>query len=177
MKLPLLVLALLAAALPRAIAAEPLAVPDAGMMGDIPGAHELPDPALDYKIVFDVQTLAGAPGDVDPALQAMAGLINTFRHDGVPASHMHLVAMFHGRTIVLVANDQTYSQRTHAGANPNIQILRHLRDAGLLVTVCGQSAREQHYEQQSLLPFVQTNLSATVTFINLETRGYIRITE
>ena len=177
MKLLLLAFALTAFALPEARAAEQLPIPDVGRMEDIPGAHELPDPAMDYKIVFDVQTLAGSPSDVDPALQAMAGLINTFRHDGVPASHMHVVAMFHGGTIVLVTNDQTYAQRTRAKANPNAQILRHLKDAGVDLAVCGQSARQQHYDQQSLLPFVETNLSATVTFINLETRGYVRITE
>lgn len=177
MKHILLVLALVAVAPAAAIAAEPLPVPDVGMMGDIPGAQELPDPALDYKIVFDIQTMAGADTDVDPALQAMGGLINTFRHYGVPASHMHMVAMFHGRTIVLVTNDQTYGQRTRARINPNTRILHQLKDAGVVLAVCGQSAREQHYDQQSLLPFIRTNLSATVTFINLETRGYVRITE
>ena len=174
--LPIIVV-MMATALPKAMASEPLPIPDVGMMADIPGAHEQPDPTLDYKIVFDVQTSADSDGDVDPVLQGMAGLINTFRHHGVPASHMHMVAMFHGKTILLIANDQTYNQRTGKTSNPNAQILRHLKDAGVDLDVCGQSARAQHYDQHSLLPIVQMNLSATVTFINLETRGYVRITE
>jgi hypothetical protein len=59
------------------------AVPSVGRMIDIPDAREKPDPSLDYKIVLDIRTPADAPGDVSPALQSAAALINTFRHYGV----------------------------------------------------------------------------------------------
>jgi intracellular sulfur oxidation DsrE/DsrF family protein len=77
----------------------------------------------------------------------------------------------------MVTNDRTYGQRTDASVNPNDTILRHLKDAGVDLAVCGQSARAQHYDQGSLLPFVHLNFSAVVTFINLAMRGYVRVTE
>ncbi len=155
--------------------AQTLPVPQAGTMREIPGAHELPDPTLDYKIVFDIRSVADSADHVSPALEDVARLINTFRKYGVPSEHMHLFAVFHGQTIVLVTNDATYQGRTGGKKNPNTEILKQLDSAGVKMVVCGQSALAQNYEASSLLPFVQMNLSATVTFINLQTRGYVRV--
>jgi hypothetical protein len=35
----------------------------------------------------------------------------------------------------------------------------------------------QHYDFKTILPLAQLNYSASVTFINLMTRGYIRMNE
>lgn len=157
--------------------AQSLPIPQMPAMRDIPGAHELPDPKLDYKIAFDVQTLAESPDKISPALAIMAVIINTYEKNGVSPDHLHLQAVFHGKTIVLVTDDATYKARTGVDHNPNAELLRQLDKAGLKMAVCGQSAMEQHYDFKSILPIAQINYSATVTFINLETRGYIRITE
>jgi intracellular sulfur oxidation DsrE/DsrF family protein len=153
------------------------AVPSIGRMKDIPEAQELPDPKLDYKIVFDVRTLADGPGEVSPALQSMAALVNTYRHYGVPADHMHLAAVFHGPTIVLLTDDVTYKNRTGVGPNPNATLLGELRRVGVKMMVCGQSALAQGYNLSALAKAAQINLSATVTFINLQTRGFVKIEE
>jgi intracellular sulfur oxidation DsrE/DsrF family protein len=155
----------------------PAAVPSGGAMQDIPEAHEKPDPAARYKIVFDVRTLADDAGDVSPALRAIAALLNTYRRHGVPADHLRLTAVFHGPTIVLLARDAVYARRTGAQNNPNLALLRELASAGVELAVCGQSARARHYTDADLVPFAQLNLSATVTFINLQTRGYVKVDE
>lgn len=153
------------------------AVPSVGAMQDIPGAYEKPDPATRYKIVFDVRTLADDVGDISPALRAIAALLNTYRRHGVPADHLQLTAVFHGPTIVLLARDAVYARRTGAQNNPNLALLRELASAGVELAVCGQSARARHYADADLVPFAQLNLSATVTFINLQTRGYVKVDE
>jgi len=157
------------------LAQSSLVIPQGGVMRDIPGAHELPDPNIDYKIVFDIRTVADSSDSVSPGLKEVATLINTFRKNGVTAEHMHLVAVFHGKTILLVTNDATYRARTGEKANPNMEILKQLDRAGVKLVICGQSALAQNYDASSLLPYVQTNLSATVTFINLQARGYIKV--
>ena len=163
---------------PAIATAEPaLPVPGVRTMNDIPGAHELPDPKLDYKIVFDVQMLADKPNQPSDALEFIAGLMNTFSKYGVPASHMHFVAVFHGKTVALVANDETYKARAGAPENPNKDILNKLVKAGVELVVCGQSAQAQNYSPNDLLGLVRLNLSATVTFINLQTRGYIKVSD
>lgn len=150
-------------------------IPGVRHMRDVPGAGEPPDPRLDYRIVFDMKTLADSPDEVAPDLEFVAGLINTFHASGVPAQHMHLVAVFHGATIVQLADDSTYRQRTGVASNPNTALLAKLRGAGVKLTVCGQSALGQHYDLAMLSRAAQVNLSATVTFINLGMRGYVRV--
>jgi intracellular sulfur oxidation DsrE/DsrF family protein len=152
-------------------------VPDAGVARDIADAQERPDPQATYKIVFDVQTMADSSDAVSPGLQGIGALINTYTHYGVPLSHLQMTAVFHGRTIALVTRDETYHQRTGSATNPNAALLRELVAAGVHLVVCGQSALGQHYTPADYLPTVQTNVSATVTFLNLQTRGYVKITE
>ena len=59
--------------------------------------------------------------------------------------------------------------------NPNAELLVKLRAAGVKLMVCGQSALSQHYDLHALARAAQINLSATVTFINLETAGYVKV--
>ncbi len=158
-------------------AAQTLAVPSAPVMVDIPDAQEKPDPSLDYKIVFDVQTAGATAGDVSPGLKMIGTLINTYEKYGVAPDHLHLQAVFHGATILLVVDDATYKAHTGIAHNPNAELLEQLSKAGLKMVVCGQSAMQQHYDFKSILPPAQINLSASVTFINLAARGYTRMTE
>ena len=177
MKLFTLLIAAAVLVLPVASVQAQDVIPDAGRMADIPGARETPDPALDYRIVFDIKTPSDSAGEVSPALKAMAGLVNTFRHNGVPAGHMHLAAVFHGPTIVLLADDATYAARTGFATNPNTRLLAELRQAGVVMRVCGQSAVAQHYDLGALARSAEIDLSATVAFVNLQTRGYVRVEE
>lgn len=145
-------------------------------MKDFPGANELPDPKLDYKIAFDMNTMAESPDQVNPGLKMIGALINTYESHGVSPDHLHLQAVFHGPTIVVVTDDATYKGRTGVEHNPNVDLLNQLRKAGLKTVVCGQSAMAQHYDFKTI-QYAQINLSASVTFINLMTRGYIKINE
>ena len=151
------------------------AVPSVGVMHDIADAREKPDPSLHYKLVFNVKEMAENLDEVSPGLEAIGGIINTFRKYGVAENHLQVVAVFHGPTIVLLARDATYSHRTGAAKNPNLALLGQLASAGVQLTVCGQSARSQHYTIDDLVASAQMNLSATVTFINLQTRGFVKI--
>jgi intracellular sulfur oxidation DsrE/DsrF family protein len=155
--------------------AQGLPVPGAGMMTDIPDAHEKPDPALTYKILFDMNKLAPSYGDIAPSLKMIGTIINTYEHYGVAPDHLQFQAVFHGDTIALVLDDATYKARTGFDHNPNAALLAQLKKAGLTMVVCGQSAMAQHYDFKQILPLAQINLSATVTMINLAAKGYTKM--
>ena len=158
-------------------AQKPELIPEVGRMVDIPGAHETPDPSLDYKIVFDLNSTAATVNDVNPGLTTIAALVNTFAHYGVSSTHRHFVAIFHGATVDLVVNDDAY-RRSHGGhANPNVKLMEELTAAGVQLVVCGQSALQHHIDLKTIQPDVQLNFSATVTLMNLQTQGYVRIEE
>jgi intracellular sulfur oxidation DsrE/DsrF family protein len=155
--------------------AQTMPVPSAGFVPDVPGATDKPDPTRAYKFAFDVQSMANSAGDVSPALTGIGRLLNTYRKFGVPANQLQATAVFHGRTIALVIKDDTYKARTGAPTNPNKTILKELLAAGVKLVVCGVSAREQNYVSSDFLPSVTTNLSATITFMELESRGYVKV--
>src|SRR5262249_41008825 len=72
---------------------------------DIPGAKELPDPAVDYKVVFSVAANA-KPDEIHPTLKTIALYLNTLAHHGVPPKHRHIAAVFHqGGGDAVLAND------------------------------------------------------------------------
>src|SRR5512136_2269097 len=60
---------------------------------DFAGAKELPNPDVDYKVVFSVAAVA-KPEEIHPTLKTIALYLNTLAHNGVPANHRHIAAVF-----------------------------------------------------------------------------------
>lgn len=152
-------------------------IPDVGRMKDIPGAHEVPNPSETYKVIFDLSSSSDKIDEVNPGLTTVAALVNTFAHFGVDAKHRKFVVLFHGATTELIVDDAAYRQRNQGHANPNIHLMQELHKAGVQLAVCGQSALEHKVDFKTIQPIVQVNYSATVTFMVLGMRGYVRIAE
>src|ERR1700734_1348218 len=74
-------------------AQQALPLPDQPVATDIPSAHELPDPKMDYKIVFDIGKAADKIDDVNPGLPFIARYYNTLAKYGVPADHRRFVVV------------------------------------------------------------------------------------
>jgi hypothetical protein len=75
-----------------------LLVPGYEAARDVPGAAELPDPKIDYKVLFSVGNGAkDQSAEVNPMLPTVARYLNTLGKYGVPSNHRHLVVMFHQR--------------------------------------------------------------------------------
>ena len=72
---------------------------------DLACAKELPDPNVDYKVVFSVAANA-KPDEIHPTLKTIALYLNTLAHNGVPANRRHIAAVFHqGGGDAVLAND------------------------------------------------------------------------
>jgi hypothetical protein len=141
---------------------------------DIPGAKELPDPAVDYKVVFSVAANA-KENEIHPTLKTIALYLNTLAHNGVPANHRHIAAVFHqGGGDAVLAND-VYKARHNGVDNPNVAMLHELKQAGVELRVCGQGLLGKKVEPSQVLPDVQVDLWAMTTMVNLQLRGYVRI--
>jgi len=141
---------------------------------DFQGAKELPDPNTDYKVVFSVAAQA-KPDEVHPTLKTIALYLNTLAHNGVPANHRHIAAVFHqGGGDAALVND-VYKTRHNGMDNPNIAMLHELKQAGVDLPVCGQGVLGKKLEPSQVLPDVQVDLWAMTTMVNLQLRGYVRI--
>src|SRR5207244_11947233 len=60
---------------------------------DIPGARELPNPDVDYKVVFSVAAVA-RPEESLPTLTTIALYVYRLAHNGAPSAHRHIAALF-----------------------------------------------------------------------------------
>jgi intracellular sulfur oxidation DsrE/DsrF family protein len=151
-----------------------LPVPSQGVAKDIPNAHELPDPNVDYKVVFSVSAVA-KPDEIHPMLKTIGLYLNTLARNGVPAGHRHIAAVFHqGGGDAVLAND-VYKARHNGANNPNIALLHELKQAGVELRVCGQGLLGKKLDPKDVLPDVQVDLWAMTTLVNLQMRGYARI--
>jgi len=151
-----------------------LPVASANAAKDFPGAKELPDPGVDYKVVFSVAANVKAD-EVHPTLKMIGLYLNTLAHNGVPAHHRHIAAMFHQGGGDAVFSNDVYKARHNGVDNPNIAAIRELKEAGVDMRVCGQGLLGKKVEPSQLLPGVQADLWAMVTMINLQARGYVRV--
>ena len=151
-----------------------LPMPGSPAAKDFAGARELPNPDVDYKVVFSVAAVA-KPDEVHPMLNTIALYLNTLAHNGVPAGHRHLAAVFHQGGGDAVLTNDVYKARHNGMANPNIAMLHELKQAGVELRVCGQGLIGKKLEPKDILPDVQADLWAMTTMVNLQLRGYVRV--
>jgi intracellular sulfur oxidation DsrE/DsrF family protein len=151
-----------------------LPVASANAAKDFAGAKELPDPNIDYKVVFSVAANA-KDNEVHPTLKTIGLYLNTLAHNGVPAKHRHIVAVFHQGGGDAVLTNDVYKSRHNGVDNPNIAALAELKQAGVDLRVCGQGLLGKKLEPSQLLPGVQADLWAMTTMVNLQMRGYARV--
>lgn len=169
-----LVVALLAVCAARASYAgeQPLPVPSAGLPGIVTGAHEVPDPSLTYKVVFNLSS-AGPVDQVHPTLQRIARYLNTLAKYGVPPDRRQLTIVVYGPATQFVLKDAAFAAHNHGMHNPNAAFIDTLRQAGVLTRVCSQALIAQHFDPRDVLPTVQVDLWALSTRVNLELHGYV----
>ena len=160
----------------RAASNPPLLVPGYEAAKDLPGAKELPDPRIDYKVVFADGQEVKNPTDINPMLPTIATYVNTLGKFGVPADHRHLVIMFHQRNpdLDIVMTNEAYRERYNRD-NPNIAIIHALKQAGVDIRVCGQGLLARKIDSKQVNPDVQIDLWAMTTLVNLQLKGFVRV--
>ena len=156
-------------------AQDELPVPGYGATRDVPGAHWLPDPNIEHKVVFDAATAAENVDDVNPMLIAVARYVNTLAKYGVPAENRKVAVVFHQGVGPVVLNDAAFKKRHDGHANPNIELIRNLHAAGVALHVCGQAVTARKYDPSEIQKEIQLDLWALTTLIEYDRLGYARI--
>ena len=155
--------------------AESLLVPGVGVENDVPGAHELPDPDLIYKVVFDVVAAAPALGDLNPGLVGAARYLNTLAKYGVPADHRQIAVVLHRGAAEVILDNAAFKTRNDGHDNPNITLIQNMKKAGVDLRVCGQAVLAREMDPETILPEIQVDLWALTTLTTLELQGYVRV--
>jgi intracellular sulfur oxidation DsrE/DsrF family protein len=159
----------------RAQSAQPLPIPGVDAAIDFPNEHEMPDPSLTYKIVFDIGKASPKIDDVNPGLTAISRYFNTLAKGGVPADHRKFVVVFHQDGTEFALNNAAYRARNDGHDNPNIPLMHSMKQAGVDFRVCGQGVLARKIDVVTIQPEVQVDQWAMTTITNLQLRGYVRV--
>jgi intracellular sulfur oxidation DsrE/DsrF family protein len=161
----------------RAQSTQPLPIPSVSAAKDVPGAHEMPDPSLVYKVVFDITKMAPNIGDVNPGLTGVARYFNTLAKDGVPADHRKIAVVLHGDAAEIIQQNDAFKARNNGHDNPDIALIQSMKSAGVDFRVCGQAVLAKKIEPKNILPEIELDLWALTTLTTLQLRGYVHVGE
>ena len=173
MRMTLALMAAIALSAATAVAAPAgRAVPDYGAFAPTPGAGERPQPARDYKVVFEVTQGAADPAKVSPGLDRVARFVNILAAGGVPAAHRHIVAVIDGPATEAVATDAAYGARHPGLTNPNARLIAELKAAGVDMRVCGQALAGHKLAAADVVLGVEIDVAALMTLTHKQLDGY-----
>ena len=170
MRIPLAALALLVA-IPAWGQTYQKPVLSAGTPQDIPGAMEKPDPALQYRILFDVSEPNRDKEQPHQTLRRAGNLLNAMAANGVKPGAQAIAIVVHGAPDSNLLTDAAHIKR-FGKPNPSLALLEELAAAGVSIRLCGQSYLARGYAREELHPVVQLDLMAMVTIANLMAQGY-----
>jgi intracellular sulfur oxidation DsrE/DsrF family protein len=165
-------------ALPRPAqpqSSQSLPIPSVDAAIDFPNEHEMPDPSLVYKIVFDIAKGAPKIDQVNPGLEAISRYYNTLAKGGVAADHRKFVVVFHQEGTPIALTNAAFKALNDGHDNPNIALLHSMKQAGIDFRVCGQGVLSRKIEMSSILPEIQIDQWAMTTITTLQLRGYVRV--
>jgi intracellular sulfur oxidation DsrE/DsrF family protein len=146
-------------------------LPGVGKMHPLPKAAYQPQRNETYKIVFSVTKAGSKPDELNPSLDRVARTVNLYVSAGVPLNHLKFVVIMYGDATDAALDNQHYRQK-HGVDNPDLDLIRKLRNAGVDVAVCGQAAAEHEDRYEWIAPEVTLALSALTTITTLENQGY-----
>ncbi len=152
-----------------------LPIPDGEVAKDVPGAKELPDPNMTYKVVFDIAAAAPKVDDVNPGLTGVVRYVNTLAKYGVPANHRMIAVVFHRSATNIIVNNETFKARNQGHDNPNLALIQSMKKAGVDFRVCGQAVLAHKIDPKTIMPEIELDLWALTTMVNLQLRGYVHV--
>ena len=159
----------------HAQSSQALPIPSVDSATDFPNEHEMPDPSLTYKIVFDIAKGSPKIDDVNPGLTIISRYFNTLAKGGVPADRRKFVVVFHQEGTELALNNSAYKALKDGHDNPNIAMIHSMKQAGIDFRVCGQGVLSRKFDMATINPEIQIDQWALTTITTLQLRGYVRV--
>jgi intracellular sulfur oxidation DsrE/DsrF family protein len=144
-------------------------IPGVGGVVPLPRAAEPPRPGA--KVVFDV-TADSNPASLNKGLDRMARLLNLYGASGLKPTDVQIAVVFHGEATKTVLTDAAYQARFGASSNPNLPVLKQLRQAGVEVFVCGQALNTKGFDPSEVAEPATVAVAALTVVIHRQHDGY-----
>jgi intracellular sulfur oxidation DsrE/DsrF family protein len=143
-----------------------------GGIYEIPEATERPDPNAEYRIIIDLVSAADDPAKINRMVDNVARMINLHGLAGVPRDNIHVKVAIHGGAIFSILGNEHY-RKLYGIDNPNLDVYRALKTAGVDVYVCGQSLLARDMETSDVWEEATIALSMLTTLTTYIPQGYL----
>jgi intracellular sulfur oxidation DsrE/DsrF family protein len=127
-----------------------------------------------YHAIFYIPQAIANKTRPDPELGRVARMLNIFKAEGVPASHLHFVVVFDGGAIPAALSNPAYKTR-FGRLNPNARLIAALLRRGVHLDVCGVALAGWKFHPSSLWPHIGVTPTGPSTLILYENQGYALI--
>lgn len=180
-----LYLAALLAAHP-AVAADPPAQPadswvapaiaNYGKVRPYPDAAGQLNPEQTYKVIFNISKAPKQHQRVVPGLERVARFINLAELAKVPAKNLRVVAVIQGPATRSVLTQQAHRAKLNQ-ANPDLELINALEEAGVEIMVCGQALAHHGFNPDEVSRDVTIAVAALTVLAEYQLDGYAVIAD
>ena len=139
------------------------------------GVVQVPDaaepPRRGAKIVFDIVS-DNKPDELNKGLESVARYLNLNAAAGLQPGDAKLAVVLHGAATRAALDDPGYARATGAAENPNLALIRAIKECGAEVFVCGQSLARNGFARAEVAGDVVVAVSAMTVNANKQQDGY-----
>jgi len=136
---------------------------------------ESPDLILEtskkYKVIFDIAKTAEKNDQLNSSINTIARFINMHVLQGVPLENLEVVAVIHGGAVKDYTSNEVYFKK-YGVNNPNIELIKELKEVGVQTYMCGQSFTYHGYKKEQLSEHANLALSAMTALVYFQEEGY-----
>lgn len=143
-----------------------------GKVARFPDAVE--QPREGSKIVVDL-TAGGPPDQMNSGLEKVARFVNIYHRAGKASAQVKICVVLHGDATTIALDDAVYAAAHKSDRNPNLPLVRKLREAGVELVVCGQALTLKGYRSEQATKEAQVAVSGLTALVNRQQDGYAYI--
>lgn len=120
-----------------------------------------------------VDLTKGGPADkINPAIEKVARFVNIYSGAGKAPATVQISVILHGDATLVALNDTAYAERFNTAGNPNLALVRQLRQAGVELLVCGQALAHKGASDSEVDMAVAVAVSGLTVNVNRQQDGY-----
>jgi len=144
----------------------------------VQGIDEIPDPDMQYKLLFELSGFAmkgqdsAAKKDINMGLGEIARQINLHEANGIPRKNINPVIVVHAMALDAFLTNDKYKKKYKID-NPNLVLIKELQDYGAKIIVCGQAMTFFRLEMEDLVPGIKQALTAQTVISSYQLKGYV----
>lgn len=127
-----------------------------------------------YKVSMDVSRTGDFPEDRNRSMESAARFLNMHARNSIEPENIQFALIVHGPATKDLLTDEAYSSR-YEEPNPNTAMLEELRQAGVKIYLCSQSAAYKKFAWDEFNPAVTIAVSAMTAHVRLQQEGYTLI--